>query len=144
MGEIQIMCDMYIDEAGIPIVTADFTTHGWSHIYGLPCLYAESLNPTNIVPLMFPRSSLKTPVICCTWLLIPFLCIYMDITLKPVYIGMCTKGQRFLEFSLIWIQVTYLLAFHMPWDCSDLTFLYPIEALYKEPFWYIEGRGIEE
>ena len=25
---------------------------------------------------MFPISSLKTPIICCTWLLIPFSCIY--------------------------------------------------------------------
>src|SRR5713226_5218523 len=32
----------------------------------------------------------------------------------------------------------------MPRDCSDLTFHYPIEALYKEPFGYIERGGIEE
>ena len=32
----------------------------------------------------------------------------------------------------------------MPLDCSDLTFHYPIEELYKEPFGYIEGGGIEE
>ena len=57
---------------------------------------------------------------------------------------MCEKGQIVLEFSLMWIQVTCLLAFHMPWDHSDLTFHYPIEALYKEPFRYIERRGIEE
>ena len=36
------------------------------------------------------------------------------------------------------------LNFHMPWDRSDSTFHYPIEELYKEPFGYIEGRGIEE
>ena len=50
----------------------------------------------------------------------------------------------FLEFSLMWIRITCLLAFHMPRDHSDLTFHYPIEELYKEPFGYIEGRGIEE
>ena len=44
----------------------------------------------------------------------------------------------------MWIQVTCLMAFHIPQDHSDLTFHYPIEALYKEPFGYIEGRGIEE
>ena len=70
--------------------------------------------------------------------------MYVDMTLKPVYIGMCAKGQNFLEFSLMWIWVTCLLAFHMPWDRSDSTFHYPIEALYKEPFGYIEGGGIEE
>ena len=59
--------------------------------------------------------------------------MYVDMTLKPAYIGMCAKGQIVLEFSLMWIRVTCLLAFH-----------YPIEALYKEPFGYIERRGIEE
>ena len=68
----------------------------------------------------------------------------MDLTLKPVYIGMFAKGQIVLEFSLIWIRVTCLLAFHIPRDYSDLTFHYPIEALYKEPFGYIESGGIKE
>ena len=44
---------------------------------------------TICVPLMFPISSLKTPIIWCMRLLIPFLRIYVDIILKPVYIGMC-------------------------------------------------------
>ena len=44
----------------------------------------------------------------------------------------------------MWIQVTCLLAFHMPRDRLDLTFHYPIEALYKEPFGYIEEGGNEE
>ena len=93
---------------------------------------------------MFPISSLKTCLIWYTWLLNPFSRIYMDLTLKPAYIRMCAKSQIVLEFSLMWIWVTCLLAFHMPWDCLDLTFHYPIEELYKEPFGYIEGRGIEE
>ena len=32
----------------------------------------------------------------------------------------------------------------MPLDHSNLTFHYPIEALYKEPFGYIEEEEIEE
>ena len=44
----------------------------------------------------------------------------------------------------MWIRVTCLLAFHMPRYHLDLTFHYPIEALYKEPFGYIEMRRIEE
>ena len=71
--------------------------------------------PWNLfVPLMFLISSLKTPVIFYTRLLNFFSHIHADITLKPMYIGMCAKGQMFLEFSLMWIQITYLLAFHMP------------------------------
>ena len=93
---------------------------------------------------MFPRSSLKTCIIFNTRVLNLFSCIYVDLTLKYTYIGMCAKGQIVLEFSLTWIQITCLLASHMPWDCSDLTFNYPIEELYKEPFGYIEEGGIEE
>ena len=48
---------------------------------------------TIFVPLMFPRSSLKTPVILYTQLLNPFSHIHADITLKPAYIEMCAKGQ---------------------------------------------------
>ena len=92
---------------------------------------------------MFPRSSLKTCIICYMWLLNLFSCIYVDMTLKPSYIGMCAKGQIVLEFSLMWIQVTCLLAFLMPWDRSNLTFHYPIETLYKEPFGYIEGEELK-
>ena len=92
---------------------------------------------------MFPRSSLKTPIICCTQLLIPFSRIYVDITLKPVYIGMCAWVQILLEFSLMWIQITYLLAFHLPQYHSDLTLNYPIEALYKEPLGYIEVEELK-
>ena len=93
---------------------------------------------------MFPRSSLKTCIIFYRWLLIPFLRIYADMTLKPTYIEMCAKGQIVLEFSLMSSRFTCLLDFHMPWDRLDLTFHYPIEALYKEPFGYIERGGIEE
>ena len=93
---------------------------------------------------MFPRSSLKTCIIFYTRLLNLFSRIYADLTLKPAYIEMGAKRQIVLEFSLMWIWVTCILAFYMPWDRSDLTFHYPIEALYKEPFGYIEIGGIEE
>ena len=96
-------------------VIADFTTHGESHFYGLPCPSVDSLDPVDIfVLLMFPISSLKTCKNFHTRLLIPFSCIYMDLTLKPAYIGMCAKGQILLEFSLMWIRLTCLLAFPMP------------------------------
>ena len=98
---------------------------------------------TIFVPLMFPISSLKPLIICCTWLLNPLSCIHVDITVKPAYIGMYAKGQIFLEFSLMWIRVTCLLAFHIPWDRLDLTFHYPIEALYNEPLGYIEEEELK-
>ena len=99
--------------------------------------------PWNIfVPLMFPRSSLKTCIIFHTQILNPFSRIYVNMTLKPTYIEMCAKGKIVLEFSLMWIWVTCIWAFHMPWDRLDLNFHYPIEALYKEPFGYIERGGI--
>ena len=88
---------------------------------------------------MFPISSLKTWLNCYTRLLNPFSCIYAGLTPKIVYIRMCAKGQILFDFSLMWIRLTHLLAFHMPWDRSDSTFHYPIEELYKEPFGYIEG-----
>ena len=93
---------------------------------------------------MFPRSSLKTCNNFHTQLLIPFSRIYADLTLKPMYIRMCAKDQIIWEFSLMWIWVTCLLAFHMHWDHSNLTFHYPIEELYKEPFGYIERGWVEE
>ena len=69
---------------------------------------------TIFLPLIFPISSLKTCIICHTQFLIPLSCIYVDLTLKPAYIGMCAKGQILLEFTLMWIQLTCLLAFDMP------------------------------
>ena len=56
---------------------------------------------------------------------------------------MCAKGQIFFKFSLMWIRVTCLLAFHIPRDRLDLTFHYPLEALYKEPLGYIEGEELK-
>ena len=102
-----------------PIVTVDFTTHGRSHLYGLPCPSADSLDPmdhfctfdvSNIIP--------KTCNNFHTQLLIPFSPIYADLTLKPVYIEMCTRGQILSEFSFMRIRLTCLLAFHIPWDFS--------------------------
>ena len=56
---------------------------------------------------------------------------------------MCEKGQIFLDFSLMWIRFSCLFAFNMPRDRSYLTFHYPIEALYKEPFGYIEEEELK-
>ena len=41
--------------------------------------------------------------------------------------------QIFLDFSLTWIWLIRLLAFHMPWDHSDSTFQYPFESYIRNP-----------
>ena len=91
---------------------------------------------------MFPISSLKSCNNFHMWLLIPFSRIYADLKPKIAYIGMCAKGQILLDFSLMWIWLTYLLAFHMPWDRSDSTFHYPFESDIRNPLlhWRKEER----
>ena len=76
---------------------------------------------TIFVPFMFPISSLKTPVIFHMWILNPFSCIHVDITLKHVFIGMCAKGQIFWSFpwcgseSLVsWISICLNIAWIWP------------------------------
>ena len=53
---------------------------------------------TIFVPFMFLRSSLKTCIIFHTRLLNLFSRIYVDMTLKTAYIGMCTKSKSFWSF----------------------------------------------
>ena len=85
-------------------VIVDFTTPGESHSYGLPCPFVDSLTSWTIfVPLMFPISSLKTCKNFHTRLLNPLSHIYVVLTPKTTYIGMCEKGKILLEFSLMWI-----------------------------------------
>ena len=83
-------------------VTADFTTHGESHFYGLPYLSADSLDPmdhffTFDVYNIIPKNMQKFPYVTFK----PFLVYIRRLTPKTVYIEMCAKGQIVLEFSLI-------------------------------------------
>ena len=93
---------------------------------------------------MFPTSSLKTPSICCTQLLIPFSRIYVDITLKPTYIGMSAQGQIFLDFSLMWIQVIV----YWPSICLETTRIWPsitpLKHYIRNPLDTLKEGGIEE
>ena len=95
---------------------------------------------TIIVPFMFPISSLKN---------MHYL-LYM--TFKPIltYIrGYDPKThvhrdvrKRTNSFGVFLDVDPSHLSLGLPYalDCLDLTFHYPIEALYKEPFGYIERR----
>ena len=55
---------------------------------------------TNIIPFMFPISSLKIPIIFCTQPLIPFSCIYARKGLKVMY-GNYRKKGMILETSKV-------------------------------------------
>ena len=48
--------------------------------------------------------------------------------------------QILLDFSLTWIRLIWLLAFHIPWDRSDSTLHYPLWS-YIRNHWYIEEGG---
>ena len=83
---------------------------------------------------MFPISSLKTPlfVVRDFWSLSRVYTRILPLNLRTL--GCVQKAKCFWSFPWSGIWVTYLIAFHMPWDHSYFTFHYPIEALYKEPF----------
>ena len=40
--QVHVPCDFRV---ALETIIADFTTHGWSHFYGLPCPSADSLDP---------------------------------------------------------------------------------------------------
>ena len=74
------------------VVIAYFTTLPRSHIYGLPCPSADSLDPIDLYyTFMFQDHPQKFPVYTYTRLLKQYLRVYAAFELKPVYIGMCAK-----------------------------------------------------
>ena len=74
------------------------------------------------------------PILTCTCKFWPQTHVHRDVCIKPNNFG----------FFLGWVWISWLLAFHMPWDSSDLTLHYTFGVLYKEPLRYIEERGIHE
>ena len=72
------------------VVIVDFTTPGWSHIYGIPCPYAKILDPMDIYyTFMFQDYTQKSPFYTYMRLLNPYSHVYPAFDLKPVYIRMC-------------------------------------------------------
>ena len=105
-----------------------------THCMAFPCPATDSLAPMEYflsfdVSLIIPKNIRKV--------------IYAAFTLITVYIRGYDPYSRvhrdvciiqiLLDFSLTWIRLIWLLAFHMPWDRTDLTFQYPFEKIYKEP-----------
>ena len=81
-------------------VIDDFTSSGRSHIYGLPCPSADSLDPIDLYyTLMFQEHPQQFPVYTYTRLLKQYSRVYTTFDLKPAYIRMCAKWKIFLEFS---------------------------------------------
>ena len=73
-------------------VIVDFTTPGRSHIYGLPCPFADSLDPMDLYyALKFQYHPQKLLFYTYVRLLKQYLCVYAAFDLKTVYIGMCAK-----------------------------------------------------
>ena len=103
-------------------------------VWHFPCPSADSLDPLDHflsfdVSLTIPKNMWKMihatfkPIIAYIHGFDPWNLVHQDVCIM----------QILLEFSLTWIRLTWLLAFHIPWDRSDLTFHYPFEKIYKEP-----------
>ena len=117
--------------------------HTWlSHIDGLPCPSADSLDPmdwycTFDVSKLIPKITCLllymtfNPILVCTCNFLPQTHLHRDVCISPNVFG---------DF-LIGFWITWLLAFRIPWERSDSTLHYPLGVLYKEPLGYIEERN---
>ena len=78
-------------------------------------------------------------------------CLFLYVTFKSIltcirnfwpqtriHQDVCIKTNIFGVFLIV-VQINWMLAFHMPWECSDLTLHYLFGVLYIEPVGYIEG-----
>ena len=114
--------------------------HTWLITYLWPSMSLYILFRPHGLILYFdvPRSSLKNtclllhatfkPILACTRNFWPQTRIHRDVCINSNIFG----------FFLIWVQRSWLLAFHMLWDRSDSTLHHPFGVLYKEPLGYIK------
>ena len=107
-----------------------------------PCPAADSLDTMDHllsfdVSLIIPKTIWKMiyasfyPITVYIHGFYPYNCIHQDVCII----------QILLEFSLTWIWLIWLLAFHMPWDRTDSTFHYPFESYIRNPL--VHWRHIE-
>ena len=120
--------------------------HTWLITCLWPSLSLCRLFRTDGLILFFdvPSSSLKNlclllyatfnPILACTCDFWPQTRVHRDVCISPNIFGVFLK----------WVRTPWLLAFHMPWECSNSTLHYLFGVLYKEPLGYIEGGEIEE
>ena len=93
--------------------------------------------------LMFSSSSLKKtclfiyvtfyPILTSTRNFWPQTRVHRDVCISPNIFGI----------FLIWIWITWLFSFQMPWERSDSTLHYPCGVLYKEPLGHIEEEELK-
>ena len=108
-----------------------------------PCPAVDSLAPMDHflsfdVSMIIPKNIRKmiyvdfNPITTYIWGFDPYNYVHQDVCII----------QILLEFSLTWIRLIQLLAFHMPWDRSDSTFQYPFESYIRTPLvhWRQEER----
>ena len=99
-----------------------------------PCPTADSLDPMDhflsfYVSLIIPKNTWK--MLYATFKPISAYIRGFD-HYNRVHRDVCII-QILLEFSLTWIRLIRLLAFHMPWDCSDSTLHYPLWSYIRNP-----------
>ena len=97
------------------IVIAEFTTHGGSHIYGLPCPSVDSLDPmdhfftfgvSNIIPKnmhYFPYTNFK-PILAYIHGYEPQTCVHRDVRKRPYSFGF------FLDVDPSHLSLSFLYA----------------------------------
>ena len=108
-----------------------------------PYPYADSLDPLDHflsfdVSLIIPKNTWKmlytdfNPITTYIHGFDPYNHVHWDVCII----------QILLEFSLTWIRLIRLLAFHMPWDRSDSTLHYPLWSYIRNPLvhWRQEER----
>ena len=119
--------------------------HTWVITYLWPSLSLCRLFRPNGIILYFyvPSSSLKNtclllhstfkPVLTCTHDFWPQTHVHQDVCINP----------NSFVFFIIWVRTTWVLAFQIPWECSDSTLHYPLRVLYKEPLGYIKEEELK-
>ena len=141
---------MYFDPHVIPLtshircICYNWFYHTWLITYLWPFMSLCRLYEPHGLILSFdvPSSSLKNPclllytnfnpILACTCDFWPQTHVHRDVCISPNIFG----------FFLIWVRISWLLAFHIPGDHSDSTLRYPVGVLYKEPLGYIEEEEL--
>ena len=119
--------------------------HTWLIIYLWPSLsLCRLFRPHGLISYFdVPRSSIKNTFL---FLYVTFkailACIHNVWPQTHLHRYVC-KMTIFFGFLLIWVRITWLLAFQMPWECSDSTLHYLFGVLYKEPLGHIEGEKLK-
>ena len=98
----------------------------WTYII----LLCPKIIPKKICLLLY--TTFKA-ILACTHEFWPQTHVHWDVCISP----------NIFEVFLIWVRITWLLAFQIPWECLDSTLHYLFGVLYKEPLGYIEEEELK-